>query len=190
MSASPDTRRVLDAIRRSLQPAWACVEEVDQIDVLAVGLHRSTGYRRHGFEVKVTRSDWLRELARPQKARTHLTHGWSVAALQGVVKLEEVPEGWGVYELVNARLYCRRQPKWAVTAAARLRELTADLTGYYWRMLSVTVARRAAYAESDARALVKHWPGTEDELESALREAQNATGRLLPGIGVYGRPRR
>lgn len=40
-------------------------------DVLALGLWPSRGNELHGFEVKVSRADWRKELAQPEKAE-----GW------------------------------------------------------------------------------------------------------------------
>lgn len=60
----------------------------------------------HGHEVKVSRSDWLRELADPSKAETfaqHMHHWWLVAT-PGVVR-DDLPDGWGLLVLQsNGRL--------------------------------------------------------------------------------------
>lgn len=191
MPASTATRIVLDALRSHLDPAkWACVEEVERIDLLAVGVWRSTGYRWHGFEVKVSRGDWLRELRKPGKNQAHLCHGWSVATLPGLVKPEELPGGWGHIELrASGGVTWMRRPTWQPKP---LDVLVAQGDGWgvdMGRLLTqAAVARRASYAEADARALVRHWPGTPAQLTEALSEAQRQTGRVLPGIGVYGRP--
>lgn len=200
MSASAPTRLVLDTIRRSLGGAWACIEEVEQIDLLAVGIWRSTGHRTRGFEVKVTRSDWLRELRKPGKAQAHRVDAWTVATLPGVVKAGEVPAGWGLAEVHEQGAgHCLRTlipPRWARTARGALTEFVSRNGARHAGIgmaggrgtLDVTIARRAAYAEADARALVKNWPGTTAQLERAFTEAQVATGRMQPGIGVYGQP--
>ena len=199
MTASPATRLVLDTVRRSLGAGWACIEEVEQVDLLAVGLWRSTGHRVHGFEVKVSRGDWLRELRKPGKARANLCDAWTVATVPGVVKDGELPDGWGHAEIRSGlplpgelpaaqRLHAVRRPRWSLTVAEALDREYAD-GGYQARNLQRSVARRAAYAENDARALVQAWPGTRVQLEAALRRAQRDAGRLMPGVGVYGAPR-
>lgn len=190
MSASPATRAVLDALRRHLDGTkWAVVEEVERIDLLAIGCWRSTGYRWHGFEVKVSRSDWRRELAKPGKAQDHLCHAWSVAAPPGIVRPGELPEGWGhvVVRDDGSGVTWMKRP---TLKSSPLVEAGSDYAAIQRLMASSGVARRAAYAEADARALVAHWPGTAEQLAVALKAAQRETSRMLPGIGVYGPPGR
>lgn len=53
----------------------------------------------HGFEIKVSRSDWLAELRDPSKAAAFIPychHWWLVAASRDVYQPDEIPEGWGV----------------------------------------------------------------------------------------------
>lgn len=56
----------------------------------------------HGHEVKVSRSDWLRELADPSKAETFkrfMHHWWLVVSDASIVRDGELPEGWGLIVL-------------------------------------------------------------------------------------------
>lgn len=90
-------------------PRWAMAEHVrDQagwnasrtLDAIVMDTWPSTGLALHGFEVKCSRSDWLRELAQPGKADAftrRLDFFWIVAP-EGVVQREELPEGWGLIE--------------------------------------------------------------------------------------------
>lgn len=52
----------------------------------------------HGHEVKVSRSDWLQELADPSKAESWKRHcdRWWLVAPDGVVRPGELPDGWGL----------------------------------------------------------------------------------------------
>jgi hypothetical protein len=90
-------------------PEWAYLEHVRDaagfdakrtIDALALHLWPSRGHEMHAFEVKVSRSDWRRELADPAKA-----DGWCaivdrfwIVAPRGVVPPEEIPAAWGLLE--------------------------------------------------------------------------------------------
>lgn len=68
-------------------------------DVIMVGLWPSRGCKIEGFEVKVSRSDWLRELKKPEKAEAfvrYCDHWWVLAGDESVVRLSEVPETWGL----------------------------------------------------------------------------------------------
>lgn len=56
----------------------------------------------HVFEVKASRADWLREIKHPRKAEAALPfadHFWLAIAEKGVVRLEEVPDSWGLVVL-------------------------------------------------------------------------------------------
>lgn len=82
------------------------------LDAVVMDLWRSAGNALHGFEVKVSRSDWLRELADPSKAGQFLPlldRFWIVAP-RGVVLLEELPVGWGLLVPVGDQLRAVRSP--------------------------------------------------------------------------------
>lgn len=51
-----------------------------------------------GYEVKATRSDWLRELDKPEKnaAWQKQCHEWYVVAPKEIIKIEELPARWGL----------------------------------------------------------------------------------------------
>lgn len=69
-------------------------------DAVAMGLWQSAGRHLHGFEIKVTRGDWMRELQDPLKAHaiSRFCHFWWIVAPKGVVKTEEMPASWGLQE--------------------------------------------------------------------------------------------
>lgn len=82
-------------------------------DAIVVDTWESSGLTIHAFEVKVSRSDWLRELADPSKgaAALHFADTMSVVAPAGVVKADELPIGWGWYEVTDAgTLRTKRRP--------------------------------------------------------------------------------
>jgi len=66
-------------------------------DAIAMSLYPSRGLGLIGFEFKIQRSDWLRELDNPQKAEDMIesVDRWYVVSAQGVVKKNEVPSTWG-----------------------------------------------------------------------------------------------
>ncbi len=68
-------------------------------DVVMVGLWPSRGCQIDGMEIKVSRSDWLRELKKPEKAEAFVPYcdrWWIVAGNMDVVKLSELPPTWGL----------------------------------------------------------------------------------------------
>lgn len=75
-------------------------------DAVSVALWPSRGYAIHVFEVKCSRSDWLRELKDPAKSEAAWSIGdlFSIVAPVGVVNLEELPPGWGLVEAHGAKI--------------------------------------------------------------------------------------
>jgi hypothetical protein len=71
-----------------------------QLDALAISRVASRSNELVGIEVKTDRADWLRELSDPLKAEgwTRLVDRFCVVASKGVVKVGEVPQGWGFLE--------------------------------------------------------------------------------------------
>lgn len=67
-------------------------------DAIAIGLWPSTGCYLQGFEIKVARSDWLRELKDGAKSEAFMPYMdfWWLVAPREVVKDEELPPGWGL----------------------------------------------------------------------------------------------
>lgn len=100
---------VLAAMRlRYAAPEYALFEEVGnatgggasrRADALVMGLWPSRGLDLHGFEIKVSRNDVVRELRDPRKAEaiaTYCDFWWLVVGSASIVKLEEVPANWGL----------------------------------------------------------------------------------------------
>lgn len=126
---------------------WACFAELADgtgslksrtADFVAISTWPSKGYRAIGFEIKVSRGDFLRELAKPEK-RKHLedtcAECWFVAPA-GILKAEEIPEGWGLLEVLSgaeeerlrAKVHPRqRDPKpWPMPFVAAIVRRCAD----------------------------------------------------------------
>jgi hypothetical protein len=99
---------------RFCKPEWALFFEVANgtganirrfADAVAMNLFPSRGLEVHGFEIKVSRSDWQRELKDPNKAETiwkYCDHWW-IAAPAGIVRKDELPPTWGLLELAEAK---------------------------------------------------------------------------------------
>lgn len=69
-------------------------------DALFIGMTNQSGRRLDGYEIKISRGDWLRELRSPTKADAWADEcqSWTIVAEEGVVKEEELPEGFGLLE--------------------------------------------------------------------------------------------
>lgn len=101
-----DLRAALKA--RYSPPAWATLCEVGNAtghqcnrhaDVVAMSLWPSRGLHLHGFELKISRSDWQRELKKPEKAESifgFCDRWWLVAGHAEIVRDGELPPTWGL----------------------------------------------------------------------------------------------
>jgi hypothetical protein len=68
-------------------------------DALVMQLWPSMGLHLEGFEIKCSRSDWLRELKDPDKADEFAQwcdKWYLLVSDRSIVKPDELPEGWGL----------------------------------------------------------------------------------------------
>lgn len=117
-------------------------------DLLRIGLWPSRGYGIDVHELKVSRSDWQRELADPGKADAwwpYCSRFWIVAP-KGMIRPEEMPLGWGLMEPPSHPRHRRfrvvvqpeqREPKLTVQLVAALVSRTENLRADYIRRLKV-----------------------------------------------------
>lgn len=117
-------------------------------DGVAIPTYESRGTEMHGFEVKVTRADWLRELKEGSKAEAcaqHCDRFWLVLGDPAIAFDAEVPAKWGILVPHGDGLKVRRH-------ADLLREERVE-----WpRRLVVTLARKAYKAANDSVREVRH----------------------------------
>ncbi len=79
-------------------PDAVSMDQKRRIDALAFGCWASLGRSLEGFELKVSRSDWLRELKNVNKADPFVAlcdRFWLVTADSKIAKLDEIPACWG-----------------------------------------------------------------------------------------------
>lgn len=178
-----NTADILDRLRRrhsSAKGEWATIREFDRVDFLAVACYASRHWQVHGYEIKTSRSDWLRELAAgPNKSHDgrQIVDYWWVAAPKNVVHASEVPDDWGWLVVHDA--VCRvakRAP--ALRPPIIPDDIIADKPEFHNRRAFAALARRYSYAQADADALASH--ANNNERVAALDDAAVATGRLLP----------
>lgn len=81
-------------------------------DAVAISLYPSRGLMVHGFELKVSRSDWLREMKDTTKAEEifgFCDHWWLVVGDASIVKNGELPEPWGLIVPRGDGLYVKKK---------------------------------------------------------------------------------
>lgn len=167
---------------------WATVVEFDRIDLLAVSCWRSDNFVVHGYEVKVSRGDWLRELKSPRKADASMGRcdHWWLAAPAGIVKPGELPQNWGHIEISESGRARAKTKAPALRAPLDRRLYFPGENGPHMnrvlleREAFALMARRFVYAEADRDALgtlAEDTGADDDDLVSALDQAALATGR-------------
>ncbi len=168
---------VKEAIRkRYAAPEWATFFEVangtggritNYADALAMNLFPSRGLRMHGFEIKVSRSDWLSELKKPHKAEAiqrYCDHWWIVTP-PDIIKDGELPPTWGHLILKGNGL----------NVAVKAPELTPEVPP---RAFLASILRNAQQAsERDLDDAVKK--RTHDFEERLRKEADDRVKREL-----------
>lgn len=142
--------------RRFKAPEYAFVRSVQggtgasrnagrQMDAFAMGLWPSRGLARHGFEIKVSRADWLKELKQPHKAEAfaRFCHYWWIAVPEAteIVMDLELPDGWGLLEVKGGKV-------WTVRDAPRreAQDLTIDFIAALLRRCTEQSVDEAALA--------------------------------------------
>lgn len=104
---------------RCQSPAWALFDQVSDrtgggsryADAVAMSLWPSRGLEVHGFEIKVSRGDWLRELKDPKKsiAIQRYCDRWWIVAPPDIVQDGELPATWGLLVLRGKQLRCEKE---------------------------------------------------------------------------------
>lgn len=105
------TRQVVNALRKKYDDnafSYAFLEQVANgtglkanrhADAIAVQLWESRGLNITGFEIKVSRQDWIKEMKHPDKAEyvAQYCHYWYlVVGDETIVQFGELPETWGL----------------------------------------------------------------------------------------------
>lgn len=163
-------RQVMAALKtRHPAPAWAFLEQVRNstgvatvtrtADAMAMSLYPSRGLELHGFEVKVSRGDWLREMKEPSKAEElcrFVDRWWLVVGDASIVRPDELPSTWGLLVPRGSGLHAKVvAPKLEPQPMSRrfLAALLRNVHGYYTTpaVLEGMAQARVEEAVADAR---------------------------------------
>lgn len=198
-------KEICDRIRDAypLDKGWITMGEVQphgttsRFDALAIMGWGSRGFEAVGFEIKVTRGDWLKELKDPSKADplVSLCTRWWVCAPPGVVNVAELPESWGL-------LVCHPTQTRAAKQAPKLSP--SPWPPEMWRCMLLRLADRKQYepteisaardegysrgyeaGEASAKWQIDNAKEDRDRLAAIIDKAQQATGVNLYGWVDY-----
>jgi hypothetical protein len=125
LKATVSAKDVIEALKGKFPPnEWALFTEVRSsagvatfgdrsADALAIGLLPSRGNQIHGFEVKIDRWDFQRELAEAGKADAigQFCDFWWVVTAGSLAKPSEIPPGWGLMVVQDGKAKIAVGPK-------------------------------------------------------------------------------
>lgn len=173
---------------------WICFPELrlgsgyggkweQRIDAWAMSCYPSAGLQSISYEVKVSRSDFLHELAQPEKRRAamEMSNLFYFVAPVDIIKLDELPSDCGLIEYEDGKLHtkCRASFRdrealpWRFLASVGRRILNApQLPGYidlprgslYFQF---GIAQQALFARLYAEALAEAVEGYMSYAEAA-----------------------
>jgi len=164
-------------------------------DAVIMGLWPSRGIDLEGVEIKTHRSDWLRELANPAKAEqiARYCDFWWVHASPDVVRIEELPAGWGL-RIYDGRIWttpvpaARRQPEPMTREflAALLRRSDQQNEKQAKQLVDDVLAKERATIEQRIEHQVQERTRRSASLASVADEFEKATGLSIAELSKYG----
>lgn len=174
-------------------PAYITLEEVRDAtgfdghrtaDAIAVSLYRSRGKAIWGFEMKVSRSDWLHELKQPEKAESIMRYCdyWAlVVPNKDIVKPGELPATWGMYVAQKNRLKCVVPCPKLDPLPMSITMLTALLYAIQTKHLKIDAAvinkaKDEGYKEGSARTQDAYYEKQYTELHDKVEAFEKASG--------------
>lgn len=197
MFSSNDLKLLIE--KRYDSTEWAVICEVaDQTgganrraDAMAFNLWPSRGLEIHGFEIKVSRSDWLSELKNPEKSQAlqKFCNYWWIVTPQGIIKDDEMPVTWGHLEANDSGLRQKiKAPKLEPVPlnkpfmASLLRCVTTQTEKnpeWFENKLEKLIEERDKRSDEHRKQLEETFQKRDDERRQWLNEFQQKTGIVL-----------
>lgn len=169
-------------------------------DAVAISLWPSRGLTISGFEIKISRSDWKRELEDPAKSSEvqSFCDDWWIVAPAGLIQVSELPPTWGLIEVdekKKARIK-HQAPKLEAKPLTRS-FLAAVLRKHHEAFDDLLKQERYAAVRATEEKYAKVDPDVGRALEQArmriralenmVTEFEAASGVSLSGTWPYGR---
>lgn len=155
-------------------------------DALAISTYPSRGLWMAGVEIKTYLGDWKRELANPEKAESisKYCHLWYVAAPEGLIPQNELPETWGLIEVgKKAKIVVKgknQEPK--AIDMLLLCSILRNFSESYVPKSEVEVL-----AEEKAKKMEEHRGQELENLRTSIAEFEKASGiKLKDHFWEYG----
>ena len=145
-------------------------------DAVSMACWPSRGLRIWGFELKASRSDWLREKKKPEKscAVQRFCHHWVLVTAADVIQPGELPENWGHMVLKGGRLHVEK-PAPALTPDALEPSFVASLLRRAGQTSQAMIDKQISEATAAARERVN---------EQVMAEVARRTSRNAEAIAA------
>lgn len=176
---------------------WAFVEQVPNgtslkktrtADALAMHLWTTKGgIRLHGFEIKVSRSDWQKEMQDVSKSESFQRYCdyWWLVCPEKVAKLEELPANWGLMTPGGETLKVRRPATINRAPEPVDRDFLAGIFRAVHRTapdkLAVDRARTEGYEHGYKAAKTKTLVRSDEALAQSLEDFEKKSGLKING---------
>lgn len=159
-------------------------------DAIAMSLWPSRGLELHGFEVKVSRTDWLKEKKDPSKAdviQKYCDRWWLAIGHKDIVQEGELPPTWGLIIPHGRGLSIHK-----AAPALETKDLGRSFLAAVMRRAAEKVenknARELYQARREGRDEVKkEVQGEIDNLEKIIKEFEEASGINIRRAWALGR---
>jgi len=156
-------------------------------DAVTMGCWPSRGMQITGIEIKVSRSDWLREKNTPAKAEEIAAYcdRWALVSTKGVAAPKEVPHAWDWYEVSETGQMKLRQQGFETEAKPLDRSFVASMlrsAGKVDQAAAEAIAeQRTAYLRDEFDSRVSAEAARRQKLSTASNEL---TEKLCATLGT------
>lgn len=150
-------------------------------DVIAMSLWPSRGLTVHGFEIKISRGDWQRELAKPEKSSEIQAYcdEWWIVAPDGLIEPHELPPTWGLLGVTAQKKAVVRVPAPKLDAKPLDRPFVAAVLRRASDAMSGVIRREREAGREDG---AKNGAG---EIAGRLDTLQAHHDALLEKVGAF-----
>ena len=164
-------------------------------DFVAMDLWPSGGLRLHGHEVKVSRSDWLRELKDPSKAAEFIPWmncWWLAVSDKRIVRPGELPDGWGLLvmrdgDMAVAKPASKREARpLTPTRLAALLRAVAQTSEYRGRREAEAAGLKAGASDGELAAALAQVRRDLAAVESRARRARDEASEWKAAFAAAG----
>lgn len=158
-------------------------------DYILVNLWPSRGLHISGFEQKASRTDWLRELKKPEKAEAifqYCDFFWLLTGDESVAKIEEIPDTWGWMSAKNNKIRVLKeapklQPVLRPTSfIVAMIKRAVDKSGYVHRdQIQKKIEEAVIRGENNSKFRIDELQNEISRLKKVIQDFDQASGTNL-----------